>query len=201
MRRLTPLSFVLALLALPSDAAAQESPHLGIGLGLEQVGILVDDDVGLLSILTPQVYVPIVVSDGLMLEPGIGVFRTKNSESSESADFEATFTFIRVGVGLLFTIQQAERGRVYVGPRIGLMRMSSSSEFNGEAEDDSRVDLTAAAVLGGEFFLLPAFSIGGEVGLEYLRMGDEEDDGEADIESDTSLLSLGSEFRVRWYID
>ena len=61
------------------------------------------------------------------------------------------------------------------------------------------ITLLIAGVVGGEYFLVPGFSLGGEVGLNYLRMGDEDNDGPGGAETDASMIGIGTEFRVRWY--
>lgn len=200
MRRIV-LPLALALL-LPTALEAQNDGSLGLGLGLQNTSVLIDEEFEILGSLTPTVYVPIVLGNGIMIEPGVGFFRLKTSEESEFGDSEFNLTALRLGVGVLFMLATPERGRVYAGPRVGVMRLSSRNEFDGEDAEMSRMDLIFSAVVGGEFFLLPAFSLGGEAGLTYLTVGDTERDPEPPVEDeeDVSMLSLGTEFRVRWYI-
>ncbi|MEX1256877.1 MAG: hypothetical protein WEG36_04580 [Gemmatimonadota bacterium] len=69
--------------------------------------------------------------------------------------------------------------------------MSDSVEGPGVDDDDSNTNLWVAGVVGGEFFLKPRFSPGGEVGHEWLDVGDDSD-------SDESVLATTAESRVRW---
>lgn len=200
MRRLAVLLALAAL--LPASVQAQGSGSIGLGLGLQNSNILLDEEFEVLGSLTPNVYVPIVIGNGIIVEPGIGLLRIKRTEESEFGDSEFTLTAMRLGVGVLFVLASPERGRIYAGPRVGVMRLKSVSEFEGDDSETSRMDLLFSAVLGGEFFLMPAFSLGGEAGLTYLSMGDTEFDPEPPVDEneDVTLLSLGTEFRVRWYI-
>lgn len=196
MRRTALLSAFVAL-TLPAASLAQESTRIGLGLGLQNLSIAVDDEFGILTAVTPQVYVPIELSGSMILEPGIGFIRFHEETDSDFGDMEGTFTVLRLGAGLLFVHARPERGRIYVGPRLGITRFSSEVEIDGEeADDDSRTDLFLAGVAGGEFFLMPAFSLGGEVGLSYTRAGDDEDDA---ADSSASVINMITEFRIRWY--
>ena len=200
MRRLAMLLLVPVCL-LAANAAAAQQERIGLGLGLQQFSVLADDDLGFLTALTPQLYVPIMVTDAIMLEPGIGFFRINQSgDDPFDGEFSFSATFLRLGAGLLFIVSPSERGRVYAGPRVGILRMSREVEFAGTQDDDSRTDLLLSGVVGGEFFLVPSFSLGGEAALHYLRAGDEESDDPNPPDSDASMISIGTEFRVRWYI-
>lgn len=65
----------------------------------------------------------------------------------------------------------------------------------GGGADSERWDLSLALVAGGEYFLVPALGLGGEIGLEYTRVGD---DGTGDDQT-ASLISTLAELRLRWY--
>ena len=199
MRRLA-IAVVLCAL-LPVSAEAQDGT-LGLGLGLSNQTLVLDEELGFVSSLTPTVYVPFVIGNGIMIEPGVGFFRAKRSEDDEFGDADYTLTAMRLGAGVFFMFATPERGRIYAGPRVGVIRMKSTADFGGEDFEESRMDLFFSAVLGGEFFLMPAFSLGGEAGLTYLSMGETEEEPEPDFEEEVemSMLSLGTEFRVRWYI-
>ena len=200
--RITSAGAVLLVLALaaPVTLEAQQSTNsFGFGLGLQELSIVGFDE-GATTRFTPLVYVPIMVSERMMLEPGIGYTRLNTSIDSDFGSQEETTSVLQLNAGLLFMIVPADRGRVYAGPRVGIVRFSVEQEFDGASDEFKRTDLFLAGVLGGEFFLLPAFSLGGEASLNYLRMGEPDTDGDTGAEVDGSLISLGAEFRVRWYI-
>ena len=200
MHRPAALSLIVALLCIPTEVTAQGT--VGVGLGLQNTSLFLDDDIGIVNSLTPQVYVPVALSNSIVLEPSIGFLRLKQAQESEFGDVDMTATALRLGLGVLFVVAQPERGRIYAGPRAGILRLSSRSEFGGDESEMKRMDLLFSAVLGGEFFFFPAFSLGGEAGLTYVSLGEEERDPDPGFEdeSEASMLSLGTEFRVRWYV-
>ena len=185
---------------VPAESAAQDAGSWGFGVGLQQTSIVFDDDLFLANAIAPTIYVPFVLNDRLMIEPGIGLWRM----SREGGDFDpdVTSTALRASVGLLISIAEPERGRFYAGPRIGLLRLASKYEFEGDDGEMTRMDLFAAAVAGGEAFLTPSFSLGGEASLNYYTMGETEYDPDPgfEVNDDASLLSIGGEFLIRWYM-
>jgi hypothetical protein len=177
---LVSLASVLALAKTTTPAEAQE---IGIGVGVRSSFIS-----NVQSPLTPTIYVPIGVTDRIMIEPELGIIRL----SEEDDGFDETLTFLTIGAGLLFEIGDMGEHRIYAGPRLGIVRTSFSEELDGGGEfSDSTTNLFLAGVLGGEFFLEPNFSLGGEAGLRYQGTGDDESDG--------SLITTTAEFRIRWY--
>lgn len=71
MRRIGGITLVW-LLALAAPAAAQEEGRtLGLGLGLQSAALLTDSESGILTFLSPQVYIPIAMSDLILLEPSL----------------------------------------------------------------------------------------------------------------------------------
>jgi hypothetical protein len=175
---------IALLLAVTTATSAEAQERIGVGIGVRSS--LVSD---LQNLLTPTVYVPIVISDGLMIEPELGLVRS----SEEEDETDETVTFLTVGAGLLFGIGDLGDGWIYAGPRLGFVRSSFSEELNGGEFSDSNTNMYIAGVLGGEFFLQPSFSLGGEAGLRYLDTGSDGADG--------SLFTTTAEFRVRWYFD
>lgn len=113
-----------------------------------------------------------------------------------------TATVYRVGAGVLFTRDAGADGRAYVGPRVGLIRMSSEQEGDLTDRSESRMDVLLSLVAGGEYFLAPGFSLGGEVGLEWVHIGDTDitPTPDVDVEEDMSLLRTVTGLRVRWYL-
>jgi hypothetical protein len=129
--------------------------------------------------------VPIALTNRLVLEPEFGFVRFRDTQGQ----FDETFSILTLGAGLLFEIGESGADRIYAGPRLGIARISEYDEGPGTPTDESTTTLWLAGVLGGEFFLKPRFSLGGEVGLEWLELDD----------PDGSVLATTAEFRVRWY--
>lgn len=158
-----------AVLIASAPGSAQERGRFGLGVGINSSLIEVT------TLLTPTVYVPIEAGEQLLFEPGVGLVRVVQGDETD--------TYLAVQAGILFIVSGGEDDRVYLGPRIGLIRTSESVA----GSTDSESNLTVSGVFGGEFFLRELFSLGGEVGLRYVDV----DNG--------SLLTSSAEFRVRWY--
>ena len=163
---------ILTMLFAATSVQAQNRGQFGLGVGLSSSFIG-----ELSSQFTPTVYVPIMAGDQVMIEPGLGLIRVSDDNSTE--------TLLALQVGILFMIHSGQDDRIYLGPRIGLLRQSVS--IDDPDVEDSEANFSLAGVAGGEFFLRELFSLGGEVGLRYFDV----DNG--------SLLSTTAEFRIRWY--
>jgi hypothetical protein len=73
------------------------------------------------------------------------------------------FRFVRVGGGTA----------LYVGPRVVMIRESSSTSFTGSPGSSShQTNWSFGLAIGGEHFFSPHFSLGGEVQLNYISIGD-----------------------------
>ena len=192
------LVFAALATLVPAELSAQ---RWGLGMGLQPISILIEDEIGVANAIASTVYVPIELANGMVIEPGVGFLRMKEEDSE--FDEQVTSTALRASVGVLFALATPDRSRFYVGPRVGVLRLKSTFEGEGDGDGEvSRMDLIMAAVAGGEGFITPAVSLGGEASLTYYSVGETEVDPDPgfDDDDDATLLSLGVEFRVRWYI-
>ena len=188
-------SLVLATVLLSTAAHAQSNDDntgapssnargtkVGIGLALAPSGsFLLTDDDGLITFIPIILRVPVNFSS-LKLEPEVGVY-TANSRAEAGDNFnENTGTLVRFGAGIFYNTPVSSDASVYVGPKLGLMSISSVSEskssnslesFSRKTET-SQTNIFFGAMVGGEYFFSQHFSIGAEIGLEYISKGDEE---------------------------
>jgi hypothetical protein len=173
MRSRTVMTFaIVTMLFAATSVQAQNRGQFGLGVGLSSsfIGELTNS-------FTPTIYLPIMASDQVMIEPGFGMVRVSDDNSTE--------TTLALQAGILFMLYSGQDDRIYVGPRIGLLRQSVS--VDDPDFEDSEANFSFSGVAGGEFFLRELFSLGGEIGLRYF----DADNG--------SLLSTTAEFRIRWY--
>lgn len=185
MRRSLVTTLAVLVFAAGSSAAGQQvQDQVGLGLGLVNTSLANLD-----TALMPVIYAPLVISAHFMIEPGFGMVRLSESDDN----FDETLTALTLGVGFLYLMPLGDSDRLYVGPRVGFVRLSESFSGPGVDEDDSSNNLWLSGVVGGEFFLRPRFSLGGEVGVRWL------DASAGGDELDSSILSTTTEFRVRWY--
>ncbi|HUG41201.1 MAG TPA: hypothetical protein VMM12_11985 [Longimicrobiales bacterium] len=198
MPRLPLVAALAAALSAPfaAPAVAQQSEDaFALGLGLRSTPIIFDDD--FLTSFAPRVYFAFPAGGRIILEPSFGLFRVSRKAESDAGSSSFSASAVNLAVALLFASDAGSDGRLYWGPRVGVVRSAFESEFSGGPRNSSqRLDLQLAAVTGGEFFLVPRLGLGGEVGLEWTRTGD--DDGPADESG--SILGTTAELRLRWYL-
>lgn len=191
---LVALAAIIAA-AAPAPAAAQDHDQ-GLGLALRTT-LAVTTEGNLLSLYAPTIYFTGVSDDRFMFEPSLAVFRFRSEESTDTEEYSTTVSAIRLGVGFLFLSESGEAGRIFWGPRAAVTWNSRSDEGPGVSNDDSFTDLSAALVTGGEYFIVPRFGLGGEIGLQYTRLGSP--DYGSSVDETRSVLSTVGELRVRWY--
>ena len=194
------LTVVMGSAIFVSSAAAQEPGRtFGLGMGLEPLSLI--DEGSVVAAAAPSLYMPFMVTETVMLEPSLGLTRVSDEQTDGATTYSSSMSVWRLGLGVLLTRPFGPEGRGYFGPRIGLVRMSQSEESGTFDYSEDRLNLTLAGVTGAEFFLAEQFSLGGEVGLEYVHFGqpDVEPEPSVDIESDGSALRTVSELRLRWY--
>lgn len=196
MSRLLLIAVCLPFLLSPEPLHAQDDDDtFALGLGLRQSTVVTEDD--LFNSLAPRVYFAFLASEDIMVEPSLGLFRFSREAEGEFGTSRSTLTTFRAGIGFLFLNDAGVDGRTYWGPRVGVGRLSEDSEFSGTSTSNERWDLSLALVVGGEYFLVPGFSLGGEVGAEVTRIGDDDDDDGTDDTS--SVFGTLAELRLRWY--
>jgi hypothetical protein len=166
---------VFASLALASVAAAGErppgAPRLGIGISLEP-SLLSLLQLGNAVYAPPiQLYVPIVLTPALRLEPAIGVI----SVTDKGNVIDLTSEAFSIGIGALYLRPVAAQVQLLAGGRVTVIwardQASAGTPQPAVVESKQR-NLLVALVLGGEYQPSPWFSIGLEGQLAFARLGD-----------------------------
>ncbi len=172
MKKTLRLAAVVAAVALAVPAAAQEQRRtLGIGASI-------NPDASFSP--TVEIYVPINLGQ-LRLEPSIGIFtQDRDGPGNDTSD-------VTLGIGAFYVMPLAAQADMYVGGRLKLNFASVDDGVN----DDSDTDLTVAAALGGEYYLVPQLSLGLEAQLGLYQRGDVSGD-------DSGLFTTGLGF-LRFY--
>lgn len=213
MARAVRIATALLLAAAPlaaQQAAGAAGPRIGLGLTLNATNLLVFDSDELLFLPAGfnNFLVPIQVNQRLTVEPEFGVFHSSASSSGSGSSSSSRSTNLRVGVGLLTSM--AERGglRPYFGPRVGVVRSSSSSHstFSGGGSSDltsKQNSWYASGVVGAQYFFSRHFSLGGEAQLTYLHLGQPEETGAGgpspSVERHQSILGTAGVVMVRCF--
>ncbi len=141
---------------------------------------------------------PILTRRGLSVEPEL-------SWVHSSADFvdnqgggtdKQAVTVLRVGVGVMGQLAWVGPVRLYAGPRVGLVHTRVRDDpAAGTATSTASTSWYGALALGGECFVMPRASIGGEVGVQYERSSQEV----AFFTVKTTDIALSGRLAARWY--
>ena len=188
--------FGLLCVLAAAPLSAQDN-SFALGLGLRSGALLTELDEG--GVAAPTAYVAIRMSEDLMIEPSVAFVRAAEKWETLEGEFSTTASAVRFGISALLMSDAGSRGNLYWGPRLGYTRYAFKyiPPTRDGRETDQRVDLNFAALFGGEFFPVDRFALGGEIGVEYTRIGQEGGDTAGDT---ASLLSTVAELRVRWYL-
>ena len=192
MKRIFSSIAILAFLisATPSTYAQTK---VGIGVGVQGGigGVL--SFVGDLEV-APNIttfYIPIVLN-GFRAEPELGVWWY----NEEDGGVTQNAMLLVAGTGLFFHRPISAETLTYFGLRGGIAQSSSSTESGGISNSDSRLDFFAAPTVGGEHYFFDFFSLGAEVRVNVVFLGNFE--GES---STRTIISTQAAFFVRWYFN
>lgn len=187
---------VLTVLFTASTAQAQLGVTPGIGAGI-QPAVFVEED--LLSIFGGlNIYFPLQFNENFRVEPSIAHLST----STEDGDQTASTSTWNIGTGIFYTSALTDQTIWYVGPRIGLNFADQSQDDGVNEQSVSRTNVRLGASAGGEYFFSQRFSLGGEVQLNHVFVGEQDFDpdppaGVAD--EGGGLTTTRALFFVRWY--
>lgn len=149
------------VLAAPAFAQVEQSgsrPQFGLGVSIMP---LLPSTTSVAALApTIEVYAPIQVAPALRIEPSLGIHTNDQPTGSALADRKN----ITLGVGVFLQQKVAAPVDVYVGGRLKLN--FASADFPGGGSD-SGTDVIIAAAAGGEYYLVPKFSVGLEAQLGF----------------------------------
>jgi hypothetical protein len=157
---------------LISVGHSQESgSKVGIGLSIDPFRVIFGYTLPITPVL---IYVPVKMAS-MTIEPYAGMF-TRSSESSFGTDkSSSSASLIQIGGGLLFSVSSDATSRIYFGPRVSVLFVSSKSSSSGtgfsSSSESSETDFIFGAALGGEYSISSMFSVGGEVQFNYFSFG------------------------------
>ncbi len=164
MKRLTILgaTAVVASLLASGAATAEPLPMVGIGVALPLTGVP-----------GGTIHVPINIKDMLRIEPGIGLIKS-SSETKATKTNTSSDSATALSLGVFYMMRPDDKFLVYAGPRFGLVLNDSSDAQDDDTTKQSvtRTDVVLALALGGEHFLAPRFSLGAEVDVGYVMIGE-----------------------------
>jgi hypothetical protein len=169
---------VAALALFASTVAAQSVDHGKVGLGVALNPIAIADMNGDLAVLPMGLgnfTVPIWMGERVRLEPELGIIRASSESSNSGFTSQSHETILRYGATMHFMLARSGNFRPYVGPRVGFVRRSTHYESTGNPSQESkRTDNYIGVTIGSEYWFTPRFSLGAEVQLNRVGLGEEE---------------------------
>lgn len=181
---------VLVFLSMVSSLLAQEKMN-SIGFGASLGKELYSASLTLLDF--PSFYLPITLSN-FRIEPEIGYYRY----SGEFEDEDTIETRLTIGFGI-FLISRKPNTNIYYGLRMGLMRSYEYDKWVWDGQDvyeDHRTDYYIGPAIGGEYLFTKHLSLGGEIQVNYISIGQwSESTGKHSV----SVTRTKPLIFVRWY--
>lgn len=178
LRRFALTVTVLAALAAAFPAAAQgagDRRPFGFGIG---ANASFQETTGAFPF---EIYFPFRIGPTLKVEPSLGIL----TADADGADFSD----VMVGVGVFAVRRISAPVDLYFGGRLKLDFVSADLAGGG---DESDTDFYVTAAAGGEYFVVPAFSLGLEANLGYYSLGE--------LSNDQSGLYTTGIFMLRMYL-
>ena len=195
---ITSVFVLLALLLVASPALGQDKAKKGsrAGVGMS----LGSGDVGALKTL----HIPVLINPQFRIEPTFSFVQDSQTTSVGDSSSSLTTTQIGASLGAFYNWRPSKTSNThcYVGLRAGILRDTSETTVGGTTAESVRQDIIAGPALGGEYFFAKTFSIGGEVQINYTKIGDTEvtAGGSTSTETaDSDGISTDTLMAVRWY--
>lgn len=133
------------------------------------------------------------------VEPSFGYFTTSTDYSYQGSSTESSTSNIRLGAVIAFNDDHIESMNLYYGIDIGLILSSHSyiSSISTESTERSKTDFFVGPAVGGEYLFIKHFSLGGEINLNYISIG------QYDSENDISAWAMSTRGMIylRWYVN
>lgn len=183
-------------LAQVAPSAATNHPsdlHIGVGVGIETAGFTVVGN-NVVPLSSPfgsgAVHVPIDIAGMVRIEPSIGWVHHSQSAASNGAETSDSQSAVRLGLGAFYRLRLGDSAAANLGVRLGPLFASrkEGSVFQDPGTNTtietnvvtSRTDFSIGPAIGGEYFPSKHFSLGAEIQLNTVIVGDETDDTPAD---------------------
>jgi hypothetical protein len=189
------------LLLFVVSAKAQDDPvRIGFGVGFGQGFSFFGGEE--LSVITLPIdfadFSVVVRGKNFRFEPTLGYFSSSSSSTSSGYTSESKSSNLRLGTVLAYATSIVSMN-LYYGIDIGVILSSESREstFPGSTSTDrSKTDFFIGPAIGGEYMFSENFSLGGEIQINYISIGNFDDDSDAS----SSAVSSRGKIILRWYV-
>ena len=149
-----------------------------------------------------NIYFPLIIGSSLKVEPEFGLLRLSEKATGSFGESEVSSTLLRLGLGVFWITPLRGSFRAYVGPRVGIVRQSSSFSFSSQPEQQvTQTHRILELATGGEHLFSSHFSLGGEVRLSYITAGEPKETPSSPnpVEQNESIVTTNALILLRWY--
>ena len=182
------------------NAKAQDDPmRLGFGVGFGQGYNFFGGEE--LSVITLPIdfadFSVVIRTKNFRFEPTFGYFSSSYKNTSSGITYESSSSNLRLGTVLAYATAIASMN-LYYGIDIGVILSSQKSESSGSSSTDrSKTDIFVGPAIGGEYMFSENFSLGGEIQINYISIGNFDDDSDAS----SSAVSSRGKIMLRCYVN
>ena len=195
-------SFTLTFLSFP-QTEDDDNVQFGFGVSLSKDLSVYSSRVGELEIETLPIDLAnisfIIKGTFFRIEPSVGYHTMSIEFSNAGITYERSSSNTRLGAVVAFNNEPIESMNLYYGIGFGFIldNASFTSTDTDESQDDSKTDFFIGPAVGGEYMFNRYFSLGGEVNLNYISIGNYEYDGDIS----TWAISTRGLIFLRWYVN
>jgi hypothetical protein len=143
----------------------------------------------------------VIKGKNFRIEPSLGYFTGSTDNTSGQYSYESSISNFRIGTVIAYNNSSFESMNFYYGIDVGVILSSVSTSSNdpfggNQSTDESKTDFFIGPAIGGEYMYNKYFSLGGEINLNYISVGNY-----GDGDSTTWLISTRGAVYVRWYVN
>jgi len=187
------------------NVKAQDDPvRIGFGVGFGQgFNFIGGSDLSALTLPIDFADFSVTIrGKSFRFEPTLGYFSYSSSVtySNPSYTSESDFSNVRLGAILAFAASKGSMN-YYYGIDIGVILSSESSSSTAPGStstDESKTDFFVGPAIGGEYMFSENFSLGGEIQINYISIG--QFNGDSQTDRSESAVSSRGKIVLRWYI-
>ncbi len=186
----------LSLLLLFSISLNAQDNRMRIGFGVgfsKEASVIIGDESSLALPIDLANFTFVVRGKSFRFEPNIGFFNLSATTTGYmGTEVDASLSNYRLGAVIAYANAIASMN-LYYGINIGVILSSISVDSDSE----SKTDFFVGPAIGGEYMFSDNFSLGGEIQINYIKIGNFDDDSDDSM----SIISSRGMIILRWYVN
>lgn len=212
MKTLSSFLLFLVFTAFAFAQSEESNIQFGFGVGMSRdFPILINEDLEILTLPIDFANFSFVIRGrNFRIEPSLGYYTvstegTYEAYPGEPYHYETSMSNFRIGAVIAYNNSSFESMNFYYGIDVGVVLSSSSSSssipnYTNTSNDESKTDFFIGPAIGGEYMFNRYFSLGGEINVNYISVGNYSD-GEDESDTTTWLISSRGAIYIRWYVN